>query len=454
MLEKLDTLVAFVVVMLGVSLIITILTQIVASFLALRGSNLLWGIEALLNDLDPKLDAKLQGAESSVRKLAEGILTDEVISDSTFSRADDMWLVGPVIKFLRSLPGAKWLIQRWRYASAIRPEELARMLDKEAILLASKAAGAASASGSPGTPATKVPPSPAAAAAALASTALTDLLGAPDLETSRKLDQLNKALTAFVQPASPHTATPPGFAVQVDKIFQQATDAAQRSVEKLETSFNTVMDRVSQRFALEMRLWTVVFAFAVAFGVHLDSFRLLDQLSTNTDVRSALVNMRDSMLTEANAVLPSPGASPGAPEVPVSAKILNEAMDNLRRNNAGLSKVGQIPANTTTVSDAVEWLTAQPGAAAAGQAYRLSVVSVLRAHAVDINQQLVRAGVELIPTPYPGFFTYGGKRNFLGILIAAALLSLGAPFWYNTLKNLSNLRTMVASKQEQEQPTS
>ena len=53
MLEKLDTLIAFAVVMLGVSLIITILTQIVASFLGLRGSNLLWGIEVLLKELDP-----------------------------------------------------------------------------------------------------------------------------------------------------------------------------------------------------------------------------------------------------------------------------------------------------------------------------------------------------------------------------------------------------------------
>jgi hypothetical protein len=57
--------------MLGVSLIITILTQIVSSFLALRGSNLLWGIEVLLKELDPNLDAKLQAAQSSVRELVE-----------------------------------------------------------------------------------------------------------------------------------------------------------------------------------------------------------------------------------------------------------------------------------------------------------------------------------------------------------------------------------------------
>jgi len=52
-LEKLDTLIAFAVVMLGVSLIITILTQIISTFLGLRGSNLLWGIQTLFERLAP-----------------------------------------------------------------------------------------------------------------------------------------------------------------------------------------------------------------------------------------------------------------------------------------------------------------------------------------------------------------------------------------------------------------
>jgi hypothetical protein len=90
MLEKLDTLIAFAVVMLGVSLIITILTQIVASFLGLRGSNLLWGIETLLRELDPELEKKLGDARSSVRTIAIEILTDPEISDSTFSRSGEM----------------------------------------------------------------------------------------------------------------------------------------------------------------------------------------------------------------------------------------------------------------------------------------------------------------------------------------------------------------------------
>lgn len=440
MLEKLDTLIAFAVVMLGVSLIITILTQMVSGLFGLRGSNLLWGVESLLKELDPKLDSRLQAARSGVHQLAQEILTNESISDSTFSRSGEMWLVGPIIKLLCKIPGVKRLIQRWQYATAIRPEELARMLDKKVVSLSAAAAAAAGAGAGAGAP----PPT------ALAAAALTDLLNAPDPETARKLETLKKTLTTFADTGPLKAAVPPNIAIQLDKVFQQATDAAQRSLTKLETSFNTIMDRVSQRFAMEMRLWTVVFAFVLAFGVHLDSFRLLDQLSTNPEMRTALVNMRDNMLTEANTVLPSQSTT-ATSEVPVSAKILNEALDRLKHGQAALANVGPVPSDTTTVADAVTWLVKQPGGAAQGDAYRQLVVSVLRAHANDINDRLEQAGFQLIPSPYPGLLHYQGKRNVLGTLIAAALLSLGAPFWYNALKNLSNLRTVVASRQEQPQ---
>jgi hypothetical protein len=53
------------------------------------------------------------------------------------------------------------------------------------------------------------------------------------------------------------------------------------------------------------------------------------------------------------------------------------------------------------------------------------------------------------PVPYwarclsPWFAHY--LRHFLGVMITAGLLALGAPFWFNLLKNLMNLRPAVAS---------
>jgi hypothetical protein len=60
--------------------------------------------------------------------------------------------------------------------------------------------------------------------------------------------------------------------------------------------------------------------------------------------------------------------------------------------------------------------------------------------------------LQLVPDPYPDINTYWtpNLQHFWGTLASAALLSLGAPFWFNMLKDLSSLRPVLAKKQEQE----
>src|SRR5262245_35648019 len=100
MLEKLDALIAFAVVMLGLSLIVTILTQITSATLGLRGSNLLWGLKTLFEELSPGLEK----AGLIPRDLAQEILQHRLISDSSFSQGEKMWLVGPIVRSLSTKP--------------------------------------------------------------------------------------------------------------------------------------------------------------------------------------------------------------------------------------------------------------------------------------------------------------------------------------------------------------
>ena len=41
-------------------------------------------------------------------------------------------------------------------------------------------------------------------------------------------------------------------------------------------------------------------------------------------------------------------------------------------------------------------------------------------------------------------------RHFAGVALSAGLLSLGAPFWFNALKGLTSLRSIVANKEQDE----
>lgn len=417
MLERLDTLIAFAVVMLGVSLLITILTQIVSTALGLRGTNLLWGLETLFQELAPGLEkAGLQPGG-----LAREILQDPLISDSSFSRVEKMKFVGPLVGYLARNRLTGWAIDRWRFATAIRTDELVRMVQRKAADM--------------GTP-------------AAVSDALTQMLEAAEPGAERRLKMLSGALAKISPPTEAAAAR---YAVQVDKIFQEAVDTAQQSVGKLETWFSGTMDRVSQRFVVQVRIWTVVFAFIIAFAAHLDSLQLLQQLSVSPDMRTALVNLRDGMLSQTEAILPPQGAAPSATELPITTATLQEAVDQLKKTKPALSKAGAVPVGTVTVEAAWAWLKTQPGATPDTESdYRKAVIQVLRVRAIDINKTLEQAGFELLPVPYPGIFTFKGPMNLLGVFLAAALLSLGAPFWYNALKNLSNLRTVVASKEDSE----
>jgi hypothetical protein len=417
MMERLDTLIAFAVVMLGVSLLITILTQMVSAALGLRGSSLLWGLETLFQELAPDLEA----AGIRPGDLAKEVLQSHLISDSTFSRVEKMKIIGPFVGFLMKLPLVGWLIGRWRYASAIRLEELVRMLQRKAVALG--AAGHA------------------------AAPSLTGLLSAAEPAATRRLQMLNTALADISPPAAGAVAN---YAVQVDRVVQEAVDSTQLSIGKLETWFDSTMDRVSQRFAMETRIWTVVFAFLISFGAHLDSLQLLDQLSSNPDTRAALVNQRDGMLGQAKQILPSTGVTPGT-AVTVSHDVLTQALEQLKTTDPAVKGVGAIPDGVSTIPDAVTWLTQQPGVTAeAGDKFRQAVLAVLHARIDKINTKLANAGFQILPADYREILKFDGLRNVLGVLLTAGFLSLGAPFWYNTLKDVSNLRSVVATNEANE----
>jgi hypothetical protein len=56
----------------------------------------------------------------------------------------------------------------------------------------------------------------------------------------------------------------------------------------------------------------------------------------------------------------------------------------------------------------------------------------------------------LVPDPYPHpFYTYSTPSwlHLVGVMISSLLLSLGAPFWFNILKTLTNLRPGLADRE-------
>jgi hypothetical protein len=57
---------------------------------------------------------------------------------------------------------------------------------------------------------------------------------------------------------------------------------------------------------------------------------------------------------------------------------------------------------------------------------------------------------QIVPDPYPDISSFWKPSwlHFWGTAASAALLSLGAPFWFNILKTFSNLRPILANKED------
>jgi hypothetical protein len=514
MLKQLDTLIGFAVIMTVVSLLITILTQMISSLLGLRGKNLADALEVMIHKIDPGLDQKIR------QQLIGDVLTRPVISDSVLSMSE---------KWMDKIPLLSWFRRRWKASSGIRANELLEVLkdiagsapDKAGAvldalkanangeitkLLQETAGGIKAESNTPEKPKednlddkkqdaaarvlrvaisgaanpkdanSAVPPSDQAKMAALQTAekialkkiAALRILAALHLSTASSEANI-KALTARLQnlaAADEANAT---------ALIAQLNDASNVALGNLETWFEAAQDRAQQWFAMHTRMWTVCFAFIMAFILQLDTFRLVTQLSTDSDLRGKLINFSQTMLQKKADEVFTNALSPAA--------IYQQAVERLKNSASipAITNIGKLPSDLVTGVAVEAWLRGQ------AETNNLNVSNVLKefrnagqsvakedynragSEFADLTDTFSKTGIQLMPDPYPDVFTEEWKLwswpwhwhwsgqwswpewHLFGIVASAALLSLGAPFWFNLLKSLTNLRPALATEIEKDE---
>jgi hypothetical protein len=395
-LDHLDTLISFVVIIAGVSLVVTIMTQTISVFLGLRGSNLRWGIQTLLIELEPSLAAH-------AATITEIVLHHPLISDSTASSLDI------------------WLVKRWKLASAIRKDELIDVLHMLAQQSSDESGGS-------------IEPWRSA--------------------LSKALENLDQAPAENLVLAAPEIRKLfPNDPAKAEQVITQMMASAEHLTGSINQWFDSMMDRVSQRFVSYARVWTVIFSVLVAFALHLDTFNLLTRLSADKDLRARLVSSAATLSKKADEMLAiGPNSSP---------VIYVQAMKQLISSHPNELKQIQVPSGFSTLADGKQWLLTQLMAARIEDTAKwirefedLVPQAALRSAADDFHSIVDdNLKFQIIPDPYPKpFYNYWTPSwmHLWGILASALLLSLGAPFWFNMLKTLSNLRPVLANKEQQE----
>jgi hypothetical protein len=156
-------------------------------------------------------------------------------------------------------------------------------------------------------------------------------------------------------------------------------------VAKINNWFDQTMDRTSQRFTASTRAVTFAGAFVVAFGLQVDTPALVNRLAADEALRNAFV--QEAQALQKDAAARQQAGEPAAPQL--------SATEMDRKYRAFLA------AN----------------------------------------------GIITLPTAGTWRESFDGK-NVLGMLVTALLLSLGAPFWYNALGKLLQLRSVLAVKDD------
>jgi hypothetical protein len=334
MLKSIDILIGLSVVMLIVSMAVTLVTQALLSLRQSRGRHLLGGLVDLLQQLDPGVERRL------AEEIAKMILRSPVLSG------------GKIFGMIR-------------YGEVIHREELTKML----LDLATRDPKTGNMNEVQQAALTVLK-------RVMAANGITD----PD-QTLKKIHMVALQLEK----------SNPELASDIRENIALLQEATSEFLAKINLRFDSIIDRVSERFTFSARVWTFISATLVAVVLQLDTVALVNRFAMDDAMRAAFVEEAVRLeLEQRPAPMPVPAVS-----VSVEAK--------------------QIEAKQTEK----QYLTF-----------------------------LAKQGVILPPSSFKHWYDNWQNVNLPGLVISILLLSLGAPFWYSALNRLLQLRSVLARKDD------
>lgn len=395
MLEMLDVLIGFTTVMLVMSMAVTMVTQLIGSQISnLRGRALKTGTARLLALLDRGL------TPGEADRIANHILRNPLVGP-------------PPGMFLKMV-----LAKRNRLASTIHREELIK------LILDFAADGDAERANDHET----------ADEAGLRDKLRRSVAANGIEDPAGLLKQIRNSVVELER-------TSPELSHSMRLNMAILAHGASDFLSKLNSWFDQTIDRVSEVFTGQIRAVSAGVALVLAFVLHLDAIALLNRLSVDDDLRDQLVAAALQRVegTEAGR-LPQPSA-PTPPGVESRGETsVHEDLEAIREAGlADLEEFGLVSFPRSWGEWLDRWHIEQPEKAGSD----LPKEERLDSRQKESLGQRVKHSLALL-------FGILLSTQMLGILLSAALLSLGAPFWYSALRDLVKLRSVIARKDDAE----
>ncbi|MGB8885992.1 MAG: hypothetical protein WCC87_04670 [Candidatus Korobacteraceae bacterium] len=502
MLKTLDILIGATTVVLIFSMAVTVITQALTTIVGRRGRHLRDGLTDLLQQLgiyDRDISKSIAGA---------------VLTHPLFSEGKSWWgwgktRLGTVISredFTRILLDA---------AASVSPAA-AVPTDPNASPPASSSASAAPTGATPAaSPATVAPATLVSDPLwknldKVAASELVKMLKANGISDPAKTLKNVRDMALQLEASNPELAS------DVRQSLALINEAKSDYVARVNSWFDQTIERVGERFTKYTHYVTVGIAAAVVLAVQLDIIAVIDRLSVddafrNTIVKSAIADFGEqsegsakktdtknepsnAQAPETNSPVPAgttstatatqpSTASTNSSPTPVGATASPAAPDSAAgpgNSTATLTASSATTATATTPEAAAGASATQPApststgtpsttmATAAGTTGAVggtkntgssgqgtdagNTGNVPKFDANKYYNDLSAAGLITLPLGY-NWVEQWSLRKVPGMLIAILLVSLGAPFWYNILKDLLGLRSSLAQNDDVQRAT-
>lgn len=425
-LKYIDILIGFSLVMLLVATVALSISQALLNFTTSRARHLGVGLEQLIRQVHPQL------LGPHAREMARQVLLHPMVrqprsAPSRWVRAVFNWVVSALRKVIPSLPANVEVMPVTRGAVILR-EELAICLLEWAS--------------EDGSWTMAVTPDKDPEQGRIRREALANAL------RQRGIEDPSGTLRAFRLQAMKNEQEHPEQTAQLWRSDALVQTASSDFLAGLFQSFDTTMTRATSNFGAEAQAWVSIVALVLVFTVQLDSFALVRRLSVDDRYRATLVGEAQRLQDELKRLQ---DAKPQEVKDAEAEANKTKATDAKARDAefaaAATQRIltgkecGEIAHDPQTGAR-----TEPPATALNQQRCQINAtLAVLQSPTYDLKTVPYGDGGSWFGLPLPSS-DYRGKLP--GMLAAWLLVSLGAPFWFDMIKNLFKLRSLVAQKDE------
>jgi len=217
----------------------------------------------------------------------------------------------------------------------------------------------------------------------------------------------------------------------------------------LEQWYNDTMDRASGWFKRSTQMILLLIGFGLAIAFNIDTLSIIKRLSTDTDARSKLVEMA-THFSEKNAPFINALNADDSTQNNQAIKSRLDSLNNIKSLlEEDIKKSQNVLASDWNISDSLYCYVETRPAQSLHKDYKQVSLGGLNAavhRSIDtkilkgiLPNDIQEGVVKISPLRYKLSYAFS-YDHFLGYLMTALALSLGAPFWFDLLNKLVKLR--------------